>query len=102
MRHDDSEPESVTRLPRDLEPAFAVEFRYDCQRLRHNLIHVVVLICRETPDKMHIRRRLRKRFILLVENRILRTRHRIIRVAFGPWELVYDCGFRDAVGRSDI
>src|SRR5215203_89598 len=63
----------------------------DLERLRDDLIHVVVLVGREATDERDVRRRVCQQFVSLVELGVLRTRHRVVRIAIGAGPLANDC-----------
>ena len=64
------------------------------ERLRHDLIHVVVLVGREPADEVHAFGGVGELLILAVERGVLRPRNRIVGIAFGARILVDQRGFR--------
>src|SRR4051812_20330919 len=58
------------------------------QRLRDDLVHVVVLVRRQPSAEMNVRCPLRERLVLAVHRRVLRPRDGIVRVPLRAWILV--------------
>ena len=81
--------------------AYPRDLRVQRQRLRDDLIHVVVPIGRQPPDEVDARRPLGEFLILLVERRVLGARDRIVRVALRPSGTRRRAPSSDAPGRSD-
>ena len=55
-----------------------------CQRLRDDLIHVVVLVRRKPAHEVHAMRRRRECVIALVQGRVLRSGDRVVRISLSP------------------
>src|SRR3712207_5350525 len=51
------------------------------ERLSHDLIHVVVLVRRQAADELDLGRRVGELLVAPVDERVLRTRDRVVRVA---------------------
>src|SRR6185503_1756007 len=64
------------------------------QSLGHDLVHVVVLVRRQTADKVNVRSPVGTRFIARVQFRVLFTRNRIVSIALRLLKLVNDARLR--------
>ena len=67
------------RLSSQLEPARIVQLADKRERLRHDLIHVVVLVGAQPTDELDAGRDLGQRLVPFVERRVLGARDRIVR-----------------------
>src|SRR4051812_26132155 len=69
------------RRSRDtLRPTYAGNFREHGERLRDDLIHVVVLVGPEAADEVDAGRRRGEFLILLIQRRVLGAWNRIVRI----------------------
>ena len=62
------------------------------ERLADDLVHIVVTIASEPAQEKHVGTASRERFVAFVEERVLRPRNRIVRVAVTTRELETDRG----------
>src|SRR5215217_1229239 len=72
----------------------------DGERLGDDLIHVVVLVRREPPHEVDARHRIGELPVALVQLRVLRLRHGVVRVALGLRILVDDRRLRVLLPRQ--
>src|SRR5687768_18417830 len=64
------------------------------QRLSNDLVHVVILVRRQPPNEMDLRRPIRQRLVLCIQLTVLFPRHRIIRIALSFWKFKHDASLR--------
>ena len=70
------------------------------ERLRHHLIHVVVLVSGQTAHKVHAGRLLRQRLVFLIESGAFRLGNGVVRIPLGARILVDDARLLVSLARE--